>query len=102
MKKSKLILFLFLVIYSKCRYEIIATFDEEPDEYCCTGDEFNIIPTCTKQEGEEYLYILEFNEDTITSTSYMFSGCESLVKVDLSNFDGSTVTEMTEMFSGCR
>ena len=101
MKKSKLILFLFLVIYSKCRYEIIATFDEEPDEYCCTGDEFNIIPTCTKQEGEEYLYILEFNEDTITSTSYMFSGCESLVKVDLSNFDGSTVTEMTEMFSGC-
>ena len=100
MKTSKLILFLFLVIYSECRYEIIATFNDEPDEYCCT-DEFNLIPTCTKQDGEEYLYILEFNEDTITSTSNMFSGCELLVKVDLSNFDGSTVTEMKEMFSGC-
>ena len=31
----------------------------------------------------------------------MFSGCNSLTRLDLSNFDTSKVTDMTFMFYGC-
>ena len=32
---------------------------------------------------------------------YMFSGCESLTSLDLSNFDTKNVINMSHMFSGC-
>ena len=31
----------------------------------------------------------------------MFSGCEALTSLDLSNFDTSHVSDMSYMFSGC-
>ena len=34
--------------------------------------------------------------------SEMFSGCNSLTNLDLSNFNTQNVTNMSAMFSGCK
>ena len=48
-------------------------------------------------EGFEHL-----NTSQVTKMSVMFSGCESLTALDLSNFDTSKVEKMDGMFSGCK
>ena len=47
-------------------------------------------------EGFEHL-----NTSQVTKMSVMFSGCESLTALDLSNFDTAKVTSMNMMFSSC-
>ena len=47
--------------------------------------------------GLEYL-----NTSQVTNMRWMFSGCESLISLDLSRFDTSNVTEMWGMFYGCK
>ena len=51
------------------------------------------------------LTTIEFNDcfDTskVTDMSWMFSSCESLTSLDLSNFDTSQVTNMGRMFAYC-
>lgn len=37
----------------------------------------------------------------VTSTAWMFSGCESLTKLDVTHWDMSNVTNMFNMFGGC-
>ena len=37
----------------------------------------------------------------LTTAENMFSGCYSLTKVDVSNWDVSNITDMSHMFSGC-
>ena len=39
--------------------------------------------------------------DNVENTSYMFSGCLNLTKLDLSNFNTSNVTDMSCMFASC-
>ena len=39
-----------------------------------------------------------FNTQNVTDMSYMFSGCSSLTNIDLSNFNTQNVTYMNEMF----
>ena len=39
--------------------------------------------------------------ENVTSTEYMFNGCNSLTNLDLSNFNTSNVTSMSNMFNGC-
>jgi surface protein len=39
---------------------------------------------------------------SFTNTSYMFDTCQSLTKLDLSNFDTSNVTDMQSMFYNCQ
>ena len=48
-------------------------------------------------EGLEYL-----DTSNVTNMNHMFSTCESLIKLDLSNFDTSNVTDMSDMFSYSR
>ena len=48
-------------------------------------------------EGFEYL-----NTSQVTDMSRMFSDCESLTALDLSNFDTSKVMFMYSMFDGCQ
>ena len=43
-----------------------------------------------------------FNTSNVTNMSYMFSGCEALTALDVSNFDTSNVTKMSSMFNKCR
>ncbi|MBO5332175.1 MAG: BspA family leucine-rich repeat surface protein [Alistipes sp.] len=43
-----------------------------------------------------------FNTSNVTNMSYMFSGCEVLTALDVSNFDTSNVTNMYGMFNKCR
>lgn len=44
----------------------------------------------------------EINTSNVSDMSYMFSGCQSLVSLDVSSFDTSNVTRITSMFSSCR
>ena len=39
--------------------------------------------------------------NSITSTSGMFSGCDDIIEMDLSHFDTSNVIDMRYMFRGC-
>ena len=48
-------------------------------------------------EGFEYL-----NTSQVTDMNGMFSDCESLTALDLSNFDTAKVTDMNGMFLGCK
>ena len=40
-------------------------------------------------------------KNKINTTTYMFSGCKDIYKIDLSNFDSSEVTNMDFMFYSC-
>ena len=42
-----------------------------------------------------------FNTENVTDMSYMFNYCEKLSPLNLSNFDTSKVTNMQSMFSSC-
>ena len=47
------------------------------------------------------LDLSNFNTQNVTDMSNMFSGCKSLISLDLSNFNTQNVTDMSNMFSGC-
>ena len=38
----------------------------------------------------------------MTNMGSMFSGCSSLISLDVSNFNTSNVTEMSGMFDNCK
>ena len=80
---------------SKCRiiiaekeYDIISIIDE--DEFTKYG---------INKEDETLTVI--FKGKSIEDMSYMFAGCETLIKVDFSSFNTQNVTDMKDMFSGC-
>lgn len=50
----------------------------------------------TAIEGLAYL-----NTEAVTDMCYMFDGCSSLTRLDLSTFNTSNVTDMHSMFDGC-
>lgn len=54
---------------------------------------------CTKLAKIENIESL--NTSKVTNMNYMFSYCNSLTSLDLSNFDTSKVTNMSGMFLGC-
>ena len=41
------------------------------------------------------------NTQNVTSMEYMFTGCQTILSLDLSNFDTRNVTSMEAMFYGC-
>ena len=61
------------------------------------------IPFCYFYKFEEVgqYYIKYSFEDYLTKTNYMFCGCSSLNKLNLSNFNTQNVTNMACMFSDC-
>ena len=53
-----------------------------------------------EKEGK---YIIEYRyENNLTKINHMFNGCDSLINLDLSNFNSQNVTNMIGMFSGCK
>ena len=73
-------------IYLQGPGKIIA--NEDSSYLFCEFDKLETI------EGLEYL-----DTSNVTNMNHMFSTCESLIKLDLSNFDTSNVTDMSDMFS---
>ena len=59
---------------------------------------FSYFHKFNKKGNYTILYIFKKN---ITKTNYIFSGCSSLIKIDLSNFNTNNVTNMSDMFNGC-
>ena len=52
-----------------------------------------------EQKGK---YIIKYIfKQPLTKTDYMFCGCSSLKKIDLSNFNTQNVINMSDMFHGC-
>ncbi|UQS84158.1 BspA family leucine-rich repeat surface protein [Bombilactobacillus thymidiniphilus] len=51
---------------------------------------------------KEIIGLKNLDTANVTNMTNMFSGCESLISLDLSNFDTSNVTDMYEMFQGCK
>ena len=47
------------------------------------------------------LDLSNFNTQNVTNMRCMFFGCNSLKSLDLSNFNTQNVTNMNLMFSGC-
>ncbi len=43
-----------------------------------------------------------FNTSNVTNMFFMFNGCRSLTRLDLSSFNTSSVTNMSHMFQDCR
>ncbi len=60
------------------------------------GSFFGRLSACRSIEGLSFV-----DTSAVTSMDYMFSGCSSLVSLDLSGFDTSSVTSMADMFSEC-
>ena len=60
------------------------------------GSFFGRLSACRSIEGLSFV-----DTSAVTSMDYMFSGCSSLVSLDLSGFDTSSVTSMAGMFSEC-
>ncbi|WP_417753763.1 BspA family leucine-rich repeat surface protein [Slackia sp.] len=60
------------------------------------GSFFEGLSACRSIEGLSLV-----DTSAVTSMNYMFSGCSSLVSLDLSGFDTSSVTSMAGMFSEC-
>ena len=47
------------------------------------------------------LNISNFNTSQVNYMGYMFYGCSSLISLNISNFDTSKVNDMDDMFYGC-
>ena len=47
------------------------------------------------------LDLSNFNTQNVTDMDSMFCDCDSLISLDLSNFNTQNVTNMNGMFSGC-
>ena len=55
------------------------------------------------QFNKEGKYIIEYSfKNNLTKTCYMFHGCNSLISLDLSNFNTQNVTNMSCMFYYCK
>ena len=52
--------------------------------------------------NKEGKYIIEYSfKNNLTKTCFMFYDCNSLISLDLSNFNTQNVTDMGCMFAGC-
>ena len=52
-------------------------------------------------ESLTYINLSNFNTQNVTNMSSMFCGCKSLININLSNFNTQNVTNMCSMFSDC-
>ena len=55
-----------------------------------------------KFESEGKYIIKYFFKIYLTKTNYLFSSCDSLIKLDLSNFNKQIVTNMHCIFAQCK
>ena len=95
-------------------YKRINEFDDEEDDYKYENEreikENCIIKINNKRIPFNYFYkfkekgkfiIKYLFKKNIKNSNYMFSGCNSLRNIDLSNFNTQNVTNMSFMFSEC-
>ena len=60
---------------------------------------FNYFHKIKKKGKYNIKYIFKNN---ITKTNYLFCGCESIIEIDLSNFNTKNITNMSYMFYKCK
>ena len=51
--------------------------------------------------GSYFTEFIKLNTNNLTTMNSMFSGCDNLTSLDVSNFDTSKVTDMRNMFCNC-
>ena len=79
-------------------------WNEEDDQYHLVPEDnkalYGVINIGNVQQYKDILvYLPKIDTSSVTSMSYMFQGCYSLVSVPL--FDTSSVTSMSSMFQNC-
>ena len=72
----------------------LSNIDTSNLKYC-----LSLFESCTNLES--IIFPISFDTQNVVSFENMFSGCISLVSLDLSNFDTSNVTIMKKMFFSC-
>ena len=84
------------------------TDEIDTDGYTVRTIESNNLPTLMQfgnnianNKTKSLLSILKCNTENIRSMRYMFSQCNNLTSLDLSNFNTSRVTDMYSMFQSC-
>ena len=81
--------------------EIKALLKDGNIEINLSGNEMDECKKFFKPEKEgEYIIKINFHKK-MEDCSYMFSGCENIISIDLSSFDSSNVTNMKYMFGNC-
>ena len=81
----------FFQAYNHCEIYLNDNFyDEDKNEFF-----FN----STNSENLNIIQIIW--NDTIQTTENMFENCNTIIEIDLSNFDTSKVSNMSKMFSNC-
>ena len=55
-----------------------------------------------KSNIQSIIFSKNIDTSNVTNMNFMFSGCSSLVNLDISSLDTSNVTEMRYLFSNCR
>ena len=69
--------------------------DVESSKY--NGEVFGIFV----QMNHKSISVIACDTEEVTNMGYMFSGCNSLENLDISNFNTTKVTDMRDMFYGC-
>ena len=72
-------------------------------KYSNNTEKINVNSSKNKSDLKEPdLYIIKIIwNDIITSTDFMFSNCDKIIEIDLSNFNATKVNNMSNMFYGC-
>ena len=77
--------------------------EKEIKEKCIIKINNKIIPfTYYNKFNEEGKYKIEYLfKGVLTKTDYLFSECNSLTNIDLSNFNTQNIKDMSYIFKGC-
>ena len=79
-----------------------STFSAEPYTLICDSGVTDMSYLFSYCEKLTTLDLSNFNTSNVTDMTYMFSNCLSLTTLDLSSFDTSNVTDMSYMFNYCK
>ena len=79
-----------------------STFSAMPYTLICDSGVTDMSSMFSKCEKLTTLDVSNFNTINVTSMEYMFDSCSNLTTLDVSNFNTSNVHEMTSMFGFCK
>ena len=92
-------IYIFGASYFKENSEVYFNGQKIESEMVYLGRDYEIFINITSLSNNNEILIKLNNK--FSTTGKMFRGCDSLISIDLSNFDTSSVINMRGMFAGC-
>ena len=84
---------------NKCN-DILNKLNNNITEILIDGNNYENKKYFKPKEAKEYNIKLKF-KNKLKDCSYMFSGCENIITINLNDFNTKYVTKMKRMFNGC-